>query len=207
MHGWCGSAEQRVPHEAAFNNTTTSFHYVKHKHNDKLQLIITVVCATGSLPLTPFLQLLAKQVFKASSPLHKIQGDRTYKVIGIRRPQKLQQICGRAQEYKEHVIFLTHTYWTHKYFLYNFCTLGCSILLRKRHKAFRIYFLLLPPPPRKQLFFQRHDCFTHSSQDHCKIQGPKQCLVKHNVALSCPAHPCLHPQSCQPACHLWWTRM
>jgi hypothetical protein len=98
--------EQRVPHEAAFNSTTTSFHYI----NDELQLIITVVCATGSLPLTPFLQLLAKQVFKASSQLHRIQGERAYKVIGIQRPRKLRQICRRAQGYKEHVIFLTHTY-------------------------------------------------------------------------------------------------
>jgi hypothetical protein len=166
--------EQRVPHEAAFNNTTTSFHYIKHKRNDELQLIITVVCATGSLPLTPFIQLSAKKAFKASSPLHRNQGERAYKVIQIRRPRKLQQICGRGQEYKERVIFLTHTYCTHKYFLYNFCTLGCSVLLRKRHKAFNIYFLLLPPPPKKQLFLLQHDCFTHSPQDHCKIQAPKQ---------------------------------
>jgi hypothetical protein len=76
--------EQRVPHEAAFNNTTTSFHYIKHKRNDELQLIITVVWATGSLPLTRFIQLQAKQAFKASSPLHRNQGERAYKVIGIR---------------------------------------------------------------------------------------------------------------------------
>jgi hypothetical protein len=41
--------EQTVQHEAAFNIITTSFHYIKHERNDKLQLIITVVCATGSL--------------------------------------------------------------------------------------------------------------------------------------------------------------
>jgi hypothetical protein len=52
----------------------------------------------------------AKQTFKASSPLHRNQGERAYKVIGIRRPQKLQQICGRDEEYKEHVTFLIHTY-------------------------------------------------------------------------------------------------
>ncbi len=198
--------QQKVPHEAAFNNTTTSFHYITHKRNDELQVIITVVWATGSLPLTPFIQIQQSKPSKLLPPSTETK-ERAYKVIGIRRPQKLQQICGRGEEYKEHVTFLIHTYWTHKYFLYNFCTLGCSILLRKRHKAFRIYFLLLPPPPRKQLFFQQHDCFTHSSWDHCKIQAPKQWLGKHNAALSCPAHPCLHPQSCQPACHLWWTRM
>jgi hypothetical protein len=126
--------EQRVQHEVALNNTTTSFHYIKHKRNDELQLIITVVCATGSLPLTPFIQLSAKKAFKASSPLHRNQGERAYKVIQIRRPRKLQQICGRGQEYKERVIFLTHTYCTHKYFLYNFCTLGCSILSERDTK-------------------------------------------------------------------------
>jgi hypothetical protein len=77
----------------------------------------------------------------------------TESTIGIQRPRKLQQICGRTQEYKVHVIFLTHTYWTHKYFSYNFCTLGCSILLRKRHKAFRIYFLLLPHHPENNYSF------------------------------------------------------
>jgi hypothetical protein len=165
--------EQRVQHEVALNNTTTSFHYIKHKRNDELQLIITVVCATGSLPLTPFIQLSAKKAFKASSPLHRNQGERAYKVIQIRRPRKLQQICGREQEYKEHVIFLTHLLNTY-IFLVQLLYSWLFHTFRKRHKAFRIYSLLLPPPPKEQLFLQQHDCFTHSSQDHRKIQAPKQ---------------------------------
>lgn len=159
--------EQRVPHEAAFNNTTTSFHYIKHKRNDKLQLMITVVCATGSLPLTLLIQLLAKQAFKASSPLHRNQGEIAYKVIGIQRHRKLQQICGRGQEYKEHVIFLTHLLNT-SIFLVQLLYSWLFHTFEKETQSFQD--ILFTPPPTTQ----KTIILSATWQFHRFLSGPLQ---------------------------------
>jgi hypothetical protein len=99
------------------------------------------------LTLTPFIELLAKQAFKASSPLHRNQGERAYKVIGIQRPRKLQQICGREQEYKEHVIFLTHLLNTYIFLV----QLLYSWLFRTFEKEAQSFqYILSTPPPTTQ---------------------------------------------------------
>ncbi len=90
-------------------------------------------------------------------------------------------------------------------FLTQLCLTSSHYTSKQNTKLSEYIYNPLPTSPNRMILFNS------IRSAHIHPLGVKQylviCLVKHNTALSSPAHLCLHQQSCQSACHLWWTRM